>query len=134
LNLLTKTKKFIILILAITVAAVLTGCTQYTVAEAEQHPYAVIQLTPASLTESATFAYYDREGVQKDLPDCGQENMFTKKYCRTINGLVSFSYTKRKTNIRNASITVEGTTYNLTCTKNADDPFSRKSICIPNSN
>lgn len=122
-------RKVVLAASAAVLAVTLAGCSTYTHAEAESHPFSVLQTRNGGLFQSDEFSYVDREGHVKPLPDCGRESMFEQRYCRTESGNVSFSYSTRKGRISKASITVDGEKIDLTCARDAESTSLR--ICLP---
>lgn len=122
-------------IIAVAVAALaavsLAGCSYNTMDDAKATPHSVIELTNASLFESSTFGYVDSEGEVQPLLDCGRDDLFSQRYCKSEGGLVSFSYSTYKSRIRNATVTVDGVKEELHCTLDGDDTWGGHYICIP---
>lgn len=125
-------RKIALSAVAATMMFSLAACSTYTHADAEAHPFSVLETKNSNLFEGSEFSYVDREGNLKSLSECGRESLFEQRYCHTESGNVSFSYSTRKGRIRSATVTVDGEKKDMTCTRDGDNTMSGLYICIPN--
>lgn len=96
---------------ALTAVLLLTGCAPHV--EVEDIPaYSIVQ-NPKDTFGPWKFSYIDSTGEQISL-DCPSVALFEKRHCESADGLVSFSFSVRKSRPRISTITVDGAERSVT--------------------
>lgn len=116
--------------LLVVTAVSMAGCTTYTREQATQVPNSVVEIT-YEIFGDGDFAYVDGSGDLIPLPVCGLESIFSQYYCETEDGVYVFAYSRSKTGLVYASLTVDGVEYPLTCALDADRLADSIHICLP---
>lgn len=97
--------------LTATAVLVLTGCAPHV--EVEDIPaYSIVQ-NPKDPFGPWKFSYLDSSGEQIPL-DCPSVALFERRHCESADGLVSFSFSVRKSRPRISTITVDGVERSVT--------------------
>ena len=126
-----KTKALVTIVVAATAIFALAGCSTVSKTDALEIPNSVLELTNGGLFEESTFGYVTSDGEVVKFTNCDKPSIFDQNYCVSEDGVYKFQWSTRKSRIRNASITVDGSKHDLDCSANADDVWSNLSVCVP---